>query len=77
MHEQSTHPYETLAIATAASSTAIFGILPSFLVSLAHLPFAFLSLALLVGAIVAHSLGHTARFWLFVVMATVVNLGGF
>lgn len=68
--------YELIAFTTALLIVVFVGLLPTLVsVHLKQLPFCLVSLAFLMGALLAYHHQHHGRFWAFIVAAVLMTTG--
>ena len=68
--------YELLAFTTALLLVVFLGLLPALIsANLKQLPFCFIGLAFVLGALLAYQHQHRGRFWAFIVAAVLIVLG--
>ena len=68
--------YELLAFTTTLLLVVFIGLLPTLVsANLKQLPFCLISLAFVLGALLAYQHQHHGRFWAFIVAAVLIVLG--
>ena len=68
--------YELIAFTTALLLVVFIGLIPTLAsANLKQLPFCFIGMAFVLGALLAYHHEHHGRFWAFIVAAVLIVLG--